>query len=168
MRIKKRFVIPVLVCILCMVGTWYLEKFTYNKRLFNDLAAYDYLSNYHCWYGVFGTTLYTLRESECGKAKGHHEFGVTYSGTYAVPMRTIAVDPQIVPLGSILVDTSSGRVYIAEDTGSAIKGYRVDVFIGQGTKGNVESAGKFGSQRRLYMVIENMVKRTRGIKENRK
>lgn len=40
---------------------------------------------------------------------------------------TIAVDPKIIPLGSeVKID---GVVYVAEDTGGAIKGKRIDVFV---------------------------------------
>ena len=41
--------------------------------------------------------------------------------------RTIAVDPSVIPYGShVLI---GGQVYIAEDTGSAIKGQKIDVFM---------------------------------------
>ena len=42
--------------------------------------------------------------------------------------RTIAVDPEVIPLGSeVMID---GKVYIAEDTGGAIKGNKIDLFVG--------------------------------------
>ena len=42
--------------------------------------------------------------------------------------RTIAVDPDVIPLGSVvLID---GKEYIAEDTGGAIKGNIIDMFVG--------------------------------------
>lgn len=42
--------------------------------------------------------------------------------------RTIAVDPDVIPLGSeVMID---GQVYIAEDTGGAIKGNKLDLFVG--------------------------------------
>ena len=42
--------------------------------------------------------------------------------------RTLAVDPKKIPLGSVLYVEGYG-VYIAEDTGSKIKGQRVDIFV---------------------------------------
>lgn len=40
--------------------------------------------------------------------------------------RTIAVDPEVIPLGSeVLID---GQVYIAEDVGGAIKGQKIDIY----------------------------------------
>ena len=56
-----------------------------------------------------------------------------WSGTTAlgVPPRegwTVAVDPEVIPLGSyIIID---GHRYKAEDTGSAIKGNDIDIFVG--------------------------------------
>lgn len=62
----------------------------------------------------------------CGKTEGDPAYGVTRSGTVATAGRTIAVDPEIIPLGAeVVID---GKTYIAEDTGGAIKGYTVDVY----------------------------------------
>jgi 3D (Asp-Asp-Asp) domain-containing protein len=55
--------------------------------------------------------------------KGH-----TASGTYVHP-GTVAVDPRIIKMGSRLYIPGYGRG-IAEDTGSAIKGYHIDVWMG--------------------------------------
>ena len=41
--------------------------------------------------------------------------------------RTIAVDPRVIPLGSKV--RMNGKEYIAEDTGGAIKGKRIDLFV---------------------------------------
>ena len=51
----------------------------------------------------------------------------TYTATMTnpTPGRTIAVDPKVIPLGSeVIID---GHTYIAEDTGGAIKGNRIDI-----------------------------------------
>lgn len=53
--------------------------------------------------------------------------------------RTIAVDPKIIPLGSKV--KFSDKVYIAEDTGGAIKGKRIDLFVGSHSE-----AMKFGKK----------------------
>lgn len=53
--------------------------------------------------------------------------GNTASGTVPTPGRTIAVDPSVIPLGSRVI--INGNVYIAEDTGSAIKGKKIDIFV---------------------------------------
>ncbi len=54
--------------------------------------------------------------------------GRTYTGTVPKVSRTIAVDPDVIPLGSVvLID---GQEYIAEDTGGAIRGNIIDMFVG--------------------------------------
>lgn len=42
--------------------------------------------------------------------------------------RTIAVDPDVIPLGSTVL--INGKEYIAEDIGGAIKGNVIDLFVG--------------------------------------
>jgi 3D (Asp-Asp-Asp) domain-containing protein len=51
----------------------------------------------------------------------------TASGTVPEVGRTIAVDPDVIPLGSVVV--IDGHEYRAEDTGGAIKGQVIDVFV---------------------------------------
>ena len=58
--------------------------------------------------------------------------GITASGTKVKEGRTIAVDPSVIPLGSIVaVYIPSAKeysgIYLAEDTGGAIKGKKIDV-----------------------------------------
>jgi len=63
----------------------------------------------------------------CGKADG-----ITASGAKATPYETCAVDPAVIPLGSIvIVDFGDGelRRYRAEDTGGAVKGNHIDVCV---------------------------------------
>lgn len=51
----------------------------------------------------------------------------TASGTDVTPGRTIAVDKSIIPLGTHVI--INGHEYIAEDTGGAIKGKRIDIAV---------------------------------------
>ena len=51
----------------------------------------------------------------------------TASGTVPTAGRTIAVDPSVIPLGSQVI--INGHVYTAEDTGGAIKGNKIDIFV---------------------------------------
>lgn len=59
----------------------------------------------------------------CGKSDG-----ITKSGTLAREKHTIAVDPDVIPLGSEVYLEGLGT-FIAEDTGGAIKGNRIDIFM---------------------------------------
>lgn len=68
-------------------------------------------------------THYCTCEACCGKSNG-----ITASGTVATPHRTVAVDPKLIPIGSVLL--IDGFYYIAEDTGGAIKGNRIDICVG--------------------------------------
>ena len=72
--------------------------------------------------GEFKFTAYCACEKCCGKSDG-----ITKTGTKATEGRTIAVDPNVIPLGSeVIVD---GHKYIAEDVGGAIKGNRIDLYF---------------------------------------
>ena len=71
--------------------------------------------------GEFTITHYCACSRCCGKSDG-----VTATGTQATAGRTIAVDPKVIPLGTeVIID---GQSYIAEDTGRAIKGNKIDIF----------------------------------------
>jgi 3D (Asp-Asp-Asp) domain-containing protein len=53
--------------------------------------------------------------------------GLTYSETVATEGRTISVDPDVIPLGSIV--EIDGKRYVAEDIGSAIDENRADIYF---------------------------------------
>ena len=54
--------------------------------------------------------------------------GITYTGTMATEGRTIAVDPNVIPLGTrVYIDGYGER--IAEDIGGAIKGNKIDIYV---------------------------------------
>lgn len=74
--------------------------------------------------GEFRLTAYCPCEICCGKWA---QYGLTASGTVPEEGRTIAVDKRIIELGeTVWID---GVEYTAEDTGSAIKGNRIDIFF---------------------------------------
>ncbi len=53
--------------------------------------------------------------------------GITASGTKATAGRTIAADPDVLPMGStVIID---GHTYTVEDVGGAIEGNRIDIFM---------------------------------------
>lgn len=93
----------------------------------------------------FTATAYDLSVNSCGKSPSHAQYGVTRSGyslkgmTRAQAM-SIAVDPKIIPLGTtVYIEFPSpyehfNGNYTARDTGSAIKGNIVDIFMGDFNK----------------------------------
>lgn len=73
--------------------------------------------------GEFTCTAYCGCETCCGIWAD----GITYTGGLATEGRTIAVDPEVIPLGSVV--EINGQQYVAEDIGGAIKGNRIDVYF---------------------------------------
>lgn len=75
-------------------------------------------------------TGYTAGIESTGKTEDHPAYGVTYSG---IEVRrdlysTIAADPEVYPIGTILFVPGYGYGVVA-DTGSAIKGNKIDLYF---------------------------------------
>ena len=92
--------------------------------------------------GEFRLTAYCACHKCCGKDPGDFGYGVTASGAVVEAGRTIAVDSSVIPLGSEIV--------IAEDTGSAIKGNRIDIYFD-----THQEALNFGVQYADVYIIKN-------------
>ncbi|WP_379133293.1 3D domain-containing protein [Paenibacillus sp. sgz500958] len=77
-------------------------------------------------------TGYTAGYESTGKKPNHPEYGITYSGVKVRrdknSLSTIAADPKVLPLGSILYIPDYGYAVVA-DTGSAIKGRKIDLYF---------------------------------------
>lgn len=89
----------------------------------------------------FKATAYDLSVNSCGKPVGSKGYGVTANGTNLAgksrkQAMTVAVDPKVIKLGSELKITFPKPyehftgVYTANDTGGAIKGNKIDIFMG--------------------------------------
>lgn len=101
-------------------------------------------------------TAYDLSYESCAKNPGDPGYGITYSGTQARP-GVIAVDPKIIPLRSkvyieSLDSTADYGFASAEDTGSAIKGNKIDLFIGDN-----KSALRYGRRYVKVYIIEDEI-----------
>lgn len=78
---------------------------------------------------VFKVTGYCTCKTCCGvwspevTGKESH----TFTGTVPCAGRTVAVDPNVIPLGSTVI--INGVSYIAEDTGSAVVGNVIDIYF---------------------------------------
>ena len=87
-------------------------------ELSHDYAYTDYRS-----LGEFVITYYCPESCCCGE----YADGITASGTQATAGRTIAADPDVLPMGStVIID---GHTYTVEDVGGAIEGNRIDIFM---------------------------------------
>lgn len=102
---------------------------------------------------VMIATAYDLSFASTGKMPGMPGYGLTASGTKA-RVGAVAVDPEVIPLGTKLyienADGTGGYGYaVAEDKGSAIKGYRVDLFFN-----TYQECIDFGRRRVIVYVLE--------------
>ena len=85
----------------------------------------------------------------CGSwSSGSESDAVGAAGTKLTPYYSVAVDTSVIPLGAILHD-ADGNEYKAEDTGSAIKGYRIHLFIG-----DHDEAVELGVERNVTLYWE--------------
>ncbi len=101
-------------------------------------------------------TAYDLTYESCAKNPGDPGYGITFTGTHARP-GVIAVDPRYIPLGTkvyikSLDSTPDYGFAIAEDTGSAVKGYLVDLFISDPKK-----VRRYGKRNVLVYIISDPI-----------
>lgn len=98
--------------------------------------------------GVPGARSFQARISAYADgADGGAVGSVTSTGT-RTRWGVVAVDPRFIPLGSRLLIEGLDGVFVAEDTGSAIKGPRIDVWFP-----DVIQALRFGIQYRQVTVL---------------
>lgn len=112
---------------------------------------------------VFTATAYDLSVASCGKSESHPAYGITANGTNLKghtleSARAIAVDPKVIKLGSTVyvefLDEEYKHLngeYTAVDTGGAIKGKIIDVFLGSGDV--TEEVKQFGRRKVKIKVI---------------
>lgn len=77
-------------------------------------------------------THYCICKKCCGKSPDDPGYGITASGRKATPYVSVAVDPDVIPLGSdVLVDYGGGDIkfYRADDTGGAVKSNHIDLCV---------------------------------------
>lgn len=120
-----------------------LEKLEKEKReiLKNELEKIKILE--------VEATAYTSGPESTGKKPGDVGYGITYSGLPA-NIGTIAVDPNVIPLGSIIYVPGYGYG-IATDTGSAIKGNKIDLYFH-----DVNQALKWGRKKTKIIVLGDL------------
>lgn len=111
----------------------------YNKALAEEKKAAEAALN-GVALGTFKLTFYTGAADEGGS--------ITAMGTPVTPWYTVAVDPRVIPLGSKLRIEGYNGIFVAQDTGSAIRGSILDIAVGSKSEAN-----RLGIQyRNVYLV----------------
>lgn len=96
--------------------------------------------------GTFTTSAYCLCPKCCGK---NYWKCLTASGVAPKRYVTVAVDPDVIPLGTRIYIEGLGY-RIAQDTGSAVKDKWIDVYVGED---NHAYASEYGLQKRNVWIV---------------
>ena len=84
------------------------------------------------------------------KATAYCNDPITSTGVKPRPMHTLAVDPKVIPYGTKVYIPQFGKVFVAEDCGGAIKGNRIDIYMG-----SYNECMKFGVQNIDIIILNN-------------
>ena len=96
---------------------------------------------------IMNATAYTAGYNCTGKHPWHPAYGITASGR-RVQHGIVAVDPSVIPLGTRLYVEGYG-FSLAADTGSAIRGYKIDLFMY-----DLEDARQFGRRDLTVFILD--------------
>lgn len=96
---------------------------------------------------TFEITAYTNDYEDIGKRPGDADYGVTATGKRATAGRTVAADWNVLPPGTVVEIEGIGR-RVVEDSGGAIKGNRLDLFLPSRS-----AVDRFGRQRLKVEII---------------
>lgn len=99
-------------------------SYRYIPNLDSDLSKYTAVE--------VTATGYSAGKESTGKNPDHPTYGITYSGMKVMrddkALSTIAADTKVFPLGTVLFIPGYGYGVVA-DTGSAIKGKKIDLYF---------------------------------------
>ncbi|MBD3203109.1 hypothetical protein GF327_02355 [Candidatus Woesearchaeota archaeon] len=123
-------------------GLWYCQNYAYYDSFYSDVKCEGSgvtISGKVCRYHNIGIT----QDENCVESLENFR-GSTRSGTNPTAKRTIAVDPSVVSLGTLVYiywgeeyDDWNG-CFRAEDTGGAIEGNHFDIYSGVGDESTGE------------------------------
>lgn len=100
--------------------------------------------------GEFECTAYTAGFESTGKNPGDKWYGITSSGNEVKENYTIASDTTVLPYGTKVRIEGFPYVYEVQDTGSAIKGHKIDIYMPE-----LEDAQSFGRKDlKIWIVNE--------------
>jgi 3D (Asp-Asp-Asp) domain-containing protein/flavin-binding protein dodecin len=97
--------------------------------------------------GAFTITAYSNHFKSTGKRKGDPAYGITASGKKTTEGVTIAADWRVLPKGTIVWIEGVGQREV-QDTGSAIKGKKIDLYFE-----NENDAEIFGRQKKVKVSV---------------
>lgn len=108
----------------------YLERHNAELEVENDILSRQLRQSEldKQYVGEFEITYYTAGPESTGKTPDHLAYGVTKSGTTVEEGRTIAADWDVLPAGTKVYIEGVGE-RIVEDTGGAIVGQAIDVYV---------------------------------------
>lgn len=130
-----------------------------NNKIYQQQLREEHIRKYGEKYEI---TFYALDKGSCGKSKGSSGYGITANGTNLAgkgrEVMVVSVDPRKIPLGSkveIVFENKSmshlNGIYYACDTGSAIKGEHIDLFLGENARG---LCFKYGKQKAKVKIVK--------------
>lgn len=132
--LNKLFIISICVNLILMSLIFFSDNKIIKKesKIQQETTVLNLVKLPYKELGKFKCTAYC----SCRKCSG--EYGdLTATGVRAKQSRTIAVDPKIIPYGSIVI--IKGKEYRAEDCGDAIKNKCIDIYFN-----HHKDAKKFG------------------------
>ena len=113
---KRKVMCAVLACLMLTGTAEPVEPAELEPVIVEAVPEKEYL-------GVFSCTAYC----PCSQCCGAWADGIVYTGGQATEGQTIAVDPDVIPLGSVV--EINGWQYVAEDIGGGINGKEIDLFF---------------------------------------
>lgn len=121
-------------------------------RVFSQVREQNVHTVKHQTLTEFTLTAYSLDVRSTGKTKQSADYGITFSGTQATIGRTVAVDPNLIPIGTpVYIDLKGIGWRIAEDTGGAVQGRHIDLLLA-----SEAAAVRFGVKRHIRVYIPDI------------